>query len=199
MPRGPRQDGLFEPGLFLQFFLAAQPIGRLIEQAIGDSSMSAPEYAVLSAIDELAPVTPADIARLTGVPVAHAAHVGPVRGETPLAPAIPWRTLMLGESQICDRDGAILARLSLEDGEGHVAADVELAAPEPLDAVEDRFWIPRMTLSTRLAWHTMNAHGALSYRARHARGAFTWQAWPAGDLPDEIPAPGAGDAPAATS
>ena len=142
---------------------------------------------------------PGQVARLTGVPVAHSAHVGPVRGETPLAPAIPWRTLMLGESQICDRDGAILARLSLEDGEGHVAADVELAAPEPLDAIEERFWIPRMTISTHLAWHTMNAHGALSYRARHARGAFTWQAWPAGDLPDEIPAPGAGDAPAATS
>jgi DNA-binding MarR family transcriptional regulator len=68
VPRRPRQDGLFEPGLFLQFFLAAQPIGRLIDQAIRDSSMSAAEYAVLSAIDELAPVTPADIARLTGVP-----------------------------------------------------------------------------------------------------------------------------------
>jgi DNA-binding MarR family transcriptional regulator len=68
VPRGPRQDGLFEPGLFLQFFLAAQPVGRLIEQAIRDSEMSAAEYAVLSAVDELAPVTPADIARLTGVP-----------------------------------------------------------------------------------------------------------------------------------
>jgi DNA-binding MarR family transcriptional regulator len=68
VPRGPRQDGLFEPNLFLQFFLAAQPIGRLIEQAISVSHMSASEYAVLSAIDELAPVTPADIARLTGVP-----------------------------------------------------------------------------------------------------------------------------------
>lgn len=68
MPRAPRQDGLFEPGVFLQFFLAAQPIGRLIEQAIRQSNMSAGDYAVLSAVDELEPVTPADIARLTGIP-----------------------------------------------------------------------------------------------------------------------------------
>jgi DNA-binding MarR family transcriptional regulator len=68
VPRGPRQDGLFEPGLFLQFFLAAQPVGQLIERAIRESGMSAADYAVLSAIDELEPVTPADIARLTAIP-----------------------------------------------------------------------------------------------------------------------------------
>ena len=50
---------------------------------------------------------PGQVARLTGVPVAHASHVGPVQGETPLGPGIPWRTEMLGESQICDRDGTI--------------------------------------------------------------------------------------------
>jgi hypothetical protein len=65
---------------------------------------------------------PGQVARLTGAPVAHASHVGPIEGETPLAPGIAWKTQMLGESQICDRDGTILARLTLEDGEGHVAA-----------------------------------------------------------------------------
>ena len=109
----------------------------------------------------------------TGAPVAHASHVGPVEGETPLGPGIPWRTQMLGESQICDRDGTILARLTLEDGEGHVAADVDLARrPTPLDPIQDRFWIPEITLTTHAAWHAMNAHGALSYRLRHARGGF---------------------------
>ena len=150
---------------------------------------------------------PGQVARLTGAPVAHAAHVGPVLGETPLGPSIPWRTQMLGESQICDRDGTILARLTLEDGEGHVAADVELRAPAPLEAIADRFWIPKMTLTTHVAWHAMNAHGALSYRVRHARRAFPWQDCPAGDLPDDIvpaqsgdAAPSsAGDAPLATS
>jgi predicted amidohydrolase len=142
---------------------------------------------------------PGQVARLCGVPVAHASHVGPILGETPLGPGIPWRTQMLGESQICDRDGTVLARLTLEDGEGHAAADVALAAPAPLDEIQDRFWIPRMTLTTHVAWHTMNTHGALSYKLRHARGGFEWQSWPSGDLPDDIAPMSAGDAPAATS
>jgi DNA-binding MarR family transcriptional regulator len=66
--RASRQDGLFEPNVFLQFFLAAQPVGRLVERAIRKSGMSASDYAILSAIDELEPVTPADVARLTGMP-----------------------------------------------------------------------------------------------------------------------------------
>lgn len=148
---------------------------------------------------EQARALPGQVARLTGVPVAHASHVGPVRGETPLGPGIPWQTEMIGESQVCDRDGTILARLTLEDGEGHVAADVDLTIPAaPLDPIEERFWIPRFTITTHLAWHTMNAQGAVSYRIRHARKAFPWQAWPAGDLPDEIP-PSPADTPAATS
>jgi predicted amidohydrolase len=142
---------------------------------------------------------PGQVARLTGVPVAHASHVGPVRGETPLGPGIPWQTQMLGESQICDRDGKVLARLSLEDGEGHVAAHVDLDAPAPTDAIQDRYWIPEMTATTQVAWHTMNTHGALSYKMRHARKGFSWQAWPAGDLPDDVPPVPVGDAPAATS
>ena len=142
---------------------------------------------------------PGQVARLVGAPVAHASHVGPVAGETPLGPGIPWRTRMLGESQVCDRDGTVLARLSLEDGEGHAAADVDLREPAPADPPGERFWIPDMTLTTKLAWHGMNAHGALSYRLRHARRGFPWQAWPAGDLPDDLPPAGSARAPVATT
>lgn len=124
----------------------------------------------------------------------------PVKSGTPLAPGIPWKTQMLGESQICDRDGTILARLTLEDGEGHVAADVDLAqAPTPLDPIEERFWIPKFTVSVRATWHAMNAHGALAYRLRHARRGFPWQSWPSGDLPDEIPPSSPHDTAAASS
>ena len=138
---------------------------------------------------EQARALPGQVARLTGVPVAHASHVGPVIGETPLAPWLAWPTVMVGESQICDRDGAIRARLSLEDGEGHVAADVDIAAPPaPAEAIEDRFWIPSMSVITKAAWHGMNLHGFISYRLRHARRRFPWQRWPAVDLPDEIAA-----------
>ncbi len=129
---------------------------------------------------------PGQVARITGVPVAHASHVGPIIGETPLGPGIPWATQMIGESQVCDADGAILARLTLEDGEGHVAADVQIAEPRPSLPVPDRYWIPEFTFTTNIAWHSMNAHGALAYRLRHARRGFPWQHWPSGDLPDEI-------------
>jgi predicted amidohydrolase len=141
---------------------------------------------------------PGQVARLTGVPVAHASHVGPVTGATPLAPGLAWRTEMLGESQVCDRDGTILARLSLEDGEGHVAADVELGPSQPLDEIPDRYWIPHLSITSKLAWHSMNAHGSLAYRVRHARGGFPWQQLPACDLPDEIPASNPWRAPAAS-
>jgi predicted amidohydrolase len=129
---------------------------------------------------------PGQVARLVGAPIAHAAHVGAITGETPLGPGIPWATQMIGESQICDRDGTILARLSFEDGEGHASADVELREPEPLDPIRDRFWIFDATVSEHAAWYAMNAHGALGYKLRHRRHAFPWQQWPAADLPDEI-------------
>lgn len=131
---------------------------------------------------------PRQLARLVGAPVVHAAHVGPITGHTPVATKVPWRTQMIGETQICAADGTILARLTLEDGEGHVAADVTPGSVAPLDPLEDRFWIPLVTPSTHAAWHGMNALGRLDYRLRKARGGHAWQAFPGGDLPDHLPA-----------
>ena len=59
----------------------------------------------------------------------HASHVGPVEATLPATPFVPWRTEMLGDTQICAADGTQLARLTLEDGEGHIAAEVELGPP----------------------------------------------------------------------
>ncbi len=140
---------------------------------------------------------PGQVARLVGAPVAHAAHVGPIVSDTPLGPGLPWPTSMIGESQICDRDGTVLARLSEEDGEGHVSAEVEIAQPRPLDELRARRWIPDMTtiVTKGIAWYGMNAHGDVHYRLRHARRGFPWQAAPTRDLPDEIPAPRAAGTP----
>lgn len=149
---------------------------------------------------EFAQALPGQMARMIGAPVVMPSHVGDVSFETPLAPGLRWRTQLVGETQICERDGRILARLAYADGEGHVAADVELAPPAPVDEVPDRFWIPKMTASIWGAWHSLNAHGALKYRAMRALGRHPWQEFPGGDLPDEIPAPGEpASAPAATS
>ncbi|EHN11614.1 amidohydrolase-like protein [Patulibacter medicamentivorans] len=129
---------------------------------------------------------PRQVARLVGAPVVHAAHVGPVESQTPLAPSIPWKTEMIGETQICDADGTIRARLTLEDGEGHIGAEITPGSVAPLDPLSDRFWIPLVTPSTYAAWYAMNAHGRIVYRWRKARGLHEWQSWPAGDLPDEL-------------
>ena len=142
---------------------------------------------------------PGQVARLVGAPVAYASHVGPIVSDTPLAPGVPWKTTMIGETQICDRDGTMLARLAPEDGEGHAAAEVELRAPQPLDPIRDRFWIPGMSFVTHAAWHALNVHGSVRYRLRHAGGNFPWQNLPDTDLPDEIPAAAPARAPVATA
>ncbi len=148
---------------------------------------------------EQAAALPGQVARLTGAPVAHASHVGPITGKTPLVPGLPWPTVMLGESQICDRDGTILARLTLEQGEGHVSADVDITAPPaPQEEIQERFWIPDMSLMTKAAWHWMNATGAVAYALRHRRGGFPWQSLPAADLPDDLGPSDPSTAPLAT-
>lgn len=143
---------------------------------------------------------PRQMARHLGAPVVHASHVGDIGFETPLGPGIPWHTSMIGETQIVERDGTILGRLTYEDGEGHIGADVTLAPPEPLDPIigED-YWLPPMTVSMRVAFHAMNAHGAVKYKAMKALRMHPWQTWPGGDLPDELPATAPAEQPVATS
>jgi predicted amidohydrolase len=131
---------------------------------------------------------PGRVARIVGAPVVHASHVGPVTGRLPLVPRLTWCTEMLGETQIRDADGTVLARLTLEDGEGHVAARVAPGPVVPTEALPDDFWIPAMTASTRLAWHVLNLQGRIDYRQRRVRGRHRWQSGPAtGDLADDLP------------
>jgi predicted amidohydrolase len=137
---------------------------------------------------QLAKALPGQMARLIGAPVSMPSHVGDVEFDSPMMPGLPWHTEMLGETQICDRDGAILARLAYEDGAGHCAAEVELREPEPLDPIYDRFWIPIMPAVIHAVWHPLNIHGAVKYRLGRARHRLPWQQEPAVDLPDRIEA-----------
>ncbi|MFL5885620.1 MAG: nitrilase-related carbon-nitrogen hydrolase [Thermoleophilaceae bacterium] len=141
----------------------------------------------------LAREAPARIARLVGAPAAIAQQVGDVAGRTPLAPGAPWRTTLAGETQIADRDGRVLERLSARDGEGYVAAEVSLAEPEPepLDEVPDWLWLTPLPVGMQLAWRLQGLHGRLAYSRALRAGAFPWQSWPASDLhaynPPELP------------
>jgi predicted amidohydrolase len=131
---------------------------------------------------------PSQVARLVGAPVVYAAHVGPVEAVFPAAPFVPWLTDMIGDTQICSADGTVLAHLSLEDGEGHIGAEIVPGSVKPLDPLKDRFWIPDMSISTKVAaWHIMNNQGRLDYKLKKARGKHAWQSLPGGDLADELP------------
>ncbi len=115
-----------------------------------------------------------NLARAVGAPVAMAWHVGPIKGKTPLAPGVPWPTNMVGETSIVERDGHVLARRSWTEGEGYVAAEVEIGPPEPLDPIPSGFWLRPQTTSLHAVWHLMKAHGRLRYRVDKARGRFPW-------------------------
>ena len=40
-----------------------------------------------------------------------------------------------------------------------------LDQPEPVDPIDNHFWIPNQTVSLRILWHAMNGHGAAKYHA----------------------------------
>ena len=131
--------------------------------------------------------TTRNFARLVGAPTAFAWHVGPVHSGTPAMPGIPWNTIMTGETQIAERDGTILARMTYEDGEGSIAADVRIAEPAPVDPIPSGFWVRPQCFSIHFVWHYMKNHGRLRYPIDKALGRFPWQEWPDYDIPNHNP------------
>ncbi|MGE4424883.1 MAG: carbon-nitrogen hydrolase family protein [Solirubrobacteraceae bacterium] len=141
---------------------------------------------------QLARETPGRMARLLGVPAVHPSHVGDITMRTPMVNAIPWPTIMVGETQITDADGVILGRLAYEDGEGWIAADLDLAPPVPRDPLPGSFWTTSLPASVHAVWHLTNTHGRAAYALRRARGVHPWQQDPGygADLPARVPGDG---------
>ena len=110
--------------------------------------------------------TPARMARMLGVPVIHAAHAGDFQARMPLVPGLPYRSHFLGETQVVDATGEVLARLSWEDGEGLAIAEIEPGRVEPTEDLPSGFWIPDLHWLIRAVWGYQNIHGKLYYR-RH--------------------------------
>jgi predicted amidohydrolase len=141
---------------------------------------------------------PGRMARAIGAPVAIAQHVGDYRSASPLMPRIPYDTLAVGESQVVERDGSVLARLSYADGEGHVAAEITLAPPAPLDPIPVGFWMAPQTFAVHAVWHLYNNYCAAEYKLNKKLNRHPWQALPATDLPDHVPGERAEEIAAAT-
>ncbi len=110
--------------------------------------------------------TPVTLARMVGVPVVHASHAGDFETFRPPEETVIERRSYLGEAQIIDGQGQVLARLSREDGDGVIVAEI---TPGPVDAVPqpipDSFWIPEMSPVLLDAWETLNQHGQAYYQA----------------------------------
>lgn len=109
--------------------------------------------------------TPVKFARMLGIPVIHAAHAGDFEGEMPGMPNIPYKSYYLGDTQIVDGSGEILAHLSREEGEGIILADIDFMQKwTPSEPIPDRFWIPELPPQLVQTWQFQNRHGEAYYR-----------------------------------
>lgn len=125
----------------------------------------------------LAREAPARLARLVGAPAAVAHQVG--RGRPSSLTSI-WTTYA-GESQVVERDGRVLVRLSGREGDDFAAADVELGDPTPLDPTPETYWLSVLPASLHAAWLALGAQGRWRYRQRYRAAAFPWLDWDSRD------------------
>lgn len=136
---------------------------------------------------------PARVARAVGAPVAIAHQVGDATGRTPFLPNVPWPTRRVGESQIVDRDGHVLAHMSAADGEGYVCAETLIAEPTPMDPVPRSFWLSPLPVSIRSATALLELHGRRRFARNKRAGVFPWQSWQRRQFLPYHPVPPAGD------
>ncbi|OBI80639.1 carbon-nitrogen hydrolase family protein [Mycobacterium sp. 1245805.9] len=96
---------------------------------------------------------PSRFARMLGVPVVHAAHAGRFVGRSWPDSDESYPSRYLGEAQIVDGNGRILARMSRDEGEGVITADVTLGpvSGEP-DPVPDSCWIAEFPDAVYRQW-----------------------------------------------
>ena len=115
-----------------------------------------------------ASIAPA-MARAVGVPVAHAAHCGPVECALPLSPGVTYRGHYQGGACIVDAHGGVLAWRGPDEGPGVVVADVQPGRSAPTLEPDGGFWLHQRGVVPAALWAVQNAHGRGWYR-RHAFG-----------------------------
>ena len=116
--------------------------------------------------------TPGLFASMVGAPNIHASHCGILEGPyqftTDLIKAHAKMEL-LGEAQITDAQGKILARREPHEGPGIIMAEIELGAAKPVQA-PDRFWIDDLPFIFKLFWWQQNFVASRSYRNAKRKG-----------------------------
>ncbi len=107
---------------------------------------------------------PANLARMLGVPVVHASHAGEFKGLAPGDDSAPYMSRYLGETQIVDGDGKILAHMSYEDGEGVIIAEITPQSdPTGVIPIPDEFWTAGLPKLAQKSWETVNEFGKKYY------------------------------------
>lgn len=107
---------------------------------------------------------PVNFAKILGVPVVHAAHAGKFAGYAAPSNEKKYNSQYLGESVILNGNGDILARLSKEDGEGVITAELDLNQQHTASMVlKDDYWIPEMPAAFIQQWNKLNKFGREYY------------------------------------
>jgi predicted amidohydrolase len=90
--------------------------------------------------------TPVKFARMLGVPIVFAQHAGNYVGSWSPDDTKFYNSHFIGETMIVDGHGKILAKMSREDGEGVIVADITLGKiADKTDPIPQRFWIPDLS------------------------------------------------------
>jgi hypothetical protein len=76
----------------------------------------------------------------------------------------------MGETQIVDAHGTILARRTYSEGAGVITAELTLGTTTPVDEIPNRFWIPDLDPLYRAIWHHQNLAGRRAYQRAKRKG-----------------------------
>ncbi|MFN0041097.1 MAG: carbon-nitrogen hydrolase family protein [Burkholderiales bacterium] len=107
---------------------------------------------------------PSSLAEMLGVPFVHASQVGEFEGTTPGEKASIYASRYLGESQIVDGGGNVLARMSADDGEGVIAATIDRnSSALPTRQIPQGFWTVDLPPIAQRSWDFVNEFGKKYY------------------------------------
>ena len=119
--------------------------------------------------------TPGLFASLVGAPNIHASHCGVLEGPYQFTTDLikPHAKMeLLGEAQITDAQGNILARRERHEGFGFIMSEILLGAVQPAPA-PNRFWIDDLPFLFRFFWKQQNFVASRAYRNAKRKGQIT--------------------------
>ena len=104
----------------------------------------------------------------------HASHCGDLSALYPFLPGhlldVRYETTLMGETQIVDNAGEVVAKMTEHDGPGVIDAEIDLTRGTPSMDLPERFWIPELTPLAKSIWWHQNLVGKRIYNQRKQDG-----------------------------